>query len=321
MLSVVIPARNAARTLPGTLESLAAQPELAELEVVVVEDGSTDQTAGLVGRFPWCRIVYQAGSGAAAARNRGLRETSGPLVLFLDADCAAAPDWVGQMVRPLNENQDLGGTVGRFVSSQKNWVARLTQLDLDARYRRMDRFRDTDFVNTATCAFRRSTLGPDPFDESFAKLEDIELSFRLAKQGVRMRYVPEAVVEHRHPERLWLHVRRRFQYGRHTPALYRRHSGHVTGDASTPQGRRLQLVLLAAALPAAVVSWPIGASMAAASLALAWPVLRDAWRNSPGLALLAPAFVLAGNLGFLAGILTGIWNRNVLELRQAADRL
>lgn len=311
--SVIIPARNAAETLPGTLESLAAQPRLQELEVVVVEDGSFDATASVVGKYPWCRLVRQPASGAAAARNRGIRETSGEIVLFLDADCRVAPDWVQRMTRPLLEDPTLGGVVGRFASSQRNWVARLIQLDLDSRYRRMERFPETDFVNTATCAFRRSVLGTDPFDTCFGKLEDIELSFRLAERGVRMRYLPDAVVEHRHPERLWHHVRRRFLYGRHAPALFRRHSGRLAGDASTPTGRRLQLVLLAAALPAGLAWWPAGMALLLASVALAWPTLADAWRVSPLLALKAPAFVVSGNVGFALGFLSGI-------LKKAAAR-
>jgi glycosyltransferase involved in cell wall biosynthesis len=307
--SVVIPARNAARTLPETLRSLARQPEFPRLEVVVVEDGSVDGTAEAASCFPWCRVIRQPGSGAAAARNRGLRETRAPVVLFLDADCVAADDWIRRLVSPLEQDPGLGGTVGRFVSSQPNWVARLTQLELDARHRRMSRHLDTDFVNSATCAFRRSILGSDPFDVRFDKLEDIELSFRLAGQGVRMRYVPEATVEHRHPEALWVHVRRRFEYGRLTPALYRLHSGRLVRDSSTPQTRRLQLVLLAAALPAGLVWWPGGLVLALSSVLLAWPTLRAAWRLSPALALKAPAFIAAGNVGFLLGTVAGLLRR------------
>ncbi len=307
--SVVIPARDAAGTLPETLRSLARQPEFPRLEVVVVVDGSADPTAEAAAAFKWCRVICQAAAGAAAARNRGLAETRAPVVLFLDADCVAADDWVARLVGPLAEDPGLGGTVGRFVSSQENWVARLTQVELDARHRRMIRHRDTDFVNSATCAFRRSVLGADPFDVRFDKLEDIELSFRLAAQGVRMRYVPEATVEHRHPQALWAHVRRRFQYGRRTPALYRRHSGRLVRDSSTPQTRRFQLVLLAAALPAGVIWWPGGVALAAASVLLGWPTLRAAWELSPALALKAPLFIVAGNLGFLLGTATGLLGR------------
>jgi len=308
--SVIIPVRNGGATLGACLDGLFRQTvERTRFEVIVVDDGSTDDTAVLAGRFP-VRLVQINGRGAAAARNRGLKESSGDRVLFLDADCVPFPDWLARMTGPLETGTASGenaclGTVGRFVSGQQNWIARMIQIELDRRYERMDRFRETDFVNTATCAFVRKALPDDPFDEEFGKLEDLELSFRLASEGIRMRYVPGAVVEHNHPESLGHHLRRRFLYGRFAPRLYRRYSGKALSDSSTPPSRRFQLVALGLAPVGLLVKWWLGVALAGVSLAFSHATLLEAFRRSWVLGVSAPLFILGGNLAFFAGFVIG----------------
>ncbi|GAB4245978.1 MAG: hypothetical protein Kow00109_22060 [Acidobacteriota bacterium] len=306
--SVIIPVRNGAATLDACLEALEDQTVPRDAyEIIVVNDGSTDATAEVLRRRA-VQVLETAGRGAAAARNRGFQVVRGEIVLFLDADCRPTSDWIARMVAPL-EAGEADGTVGRFVSRQSNWVARLIQLEHDQRYRRMARFQWTDFVNTATCAFRRAVLPDPPFCEEFAKLEDLDLSFRLAEAGVKLRYLPDTVVEHRHPESLGHYLRRRFRYGRYAPALYRRHASKLAGDTSTPQLRRLQLVLLGLA-PFGFLWGPyFGLGLVAASVACSAPFLwQVAWRY-PLLVPGAVAFSLAGNVCFVAGALTGMLTR------------
>lgn len=91
-VSVVIPAYNAAAHISEALHSLRAQT-CEELEVIVVDDGSVDDTYGLVSReFPEVRCLRQANGGASSARNRGVQEARGEWVAFLDADDAWHPD-------------------------------------------------------------------------------------------------------------------------------------------------------------------------------------------------------------------------------------
>ena len=85
-ISVVIPAYNRARRLPATLES-AFRQGYDDLEVIVVDDGSVDDTREVVGTYgDRVRYVYQPNAGAGAARNTGMRHATGELVAFLDSD-------------------------------------------------------------------------------------------------------------------------------------------------------------------------------------------------------------------------------------------
>jgi glycosyltransferase involved in cell wall biosynthesis len=94
-VSVVIPARNSAATIGCTLEALASQDLADPYEVLVVDDGSEDETAAIVERAgPPFRLLREAGAGPAEARNRGASEARAPVLAFTDADCAPTRGWL-----------------------------------------------------------------------------------------------------------------------------------------------------------------------------------------------------------------------------------
>lgn len=84
-LSVIVPSYNYAHFLPVCLDSVLGQG-ITELELIVVDDGSSDDTAAVVARYPTVRYLTQTNQGLSAARNTGLRHSSGDYLLFLDAD-------------------------------------------------------------------------------------------------------------------------------------------------------------------------------------------------------------------------------------------
>lgn len=105
-VSVVIPAYNAARYLPDALQSALTQ-EGVEVECIVVDDGSTDDTAEVVAQYPGVRYHRQDNAGVSAARNRGVALASAPLVAFLDADDAWLPRKLTTQLAQLTREPDL----------------------------------------------------------------------------------------------------------------------------------------------------------------------------------------------------------------------
>jgi glycosyltransferase involved in cell wall biosynthesis len=113
-VSVVIPAHNAEATLPATLQSVLAQTSLPG-EIVVVDDGSTDDTAATATRFgPLVRVVTQVNAGVGAARNAGVTAARLALIAFVDSDDLWHPDKLRAQITALNRAPDVGIVFGEF---------------------------------------------------------------------------------------------------------------------------------------------------------------------------------------------------------------
>ena len=307
LISVIIPNHNSGRLLGPCLESLRQQTDAStRLEIIVVDDGSTD-SSWKAADSNGVLLIRQNQKGAAAARNRGFQTAKGHYVLFLDADCRAQPGWIEQISRPLLEGE-AQVTVGRFETSQRSLLARLTQLELERRFQRMRTSHRIDFINSATCGFISEVFRDHLFDEGFKKLEDVELSFKMASEGIRILFVPGAVGDHQHPERLRDYLGRKFRYGLSAPRLYWRFPSKTVGDRSTPPSRRMEIALVGAGFLALWLSLPVGILLLGTafvtSLAGTLKVAREK-RSSP-LPVLLSFLSLAGSSAFLAGAGLGL---------------
>jgi len=120
LVSIIVPCHNAAPWLAATLDS-ALQQEGAELEIIVVDDGSTDGSAAIADSFagPHLRVLHQANGGAARARNRGLEAARGEFIQFLDADDLLLPGKIARQLErllPAGPDKIASGEWARFVN-------------------------------------------------------------------------------------------------------------------------------------------------------------------------------------------------------------
>lgn len=288
--AVVVPVYNGQGTIVRCLDALAAQTVPAHsYEVLVVDDGSRDGTAACVGEWArlhpeiCLRLLQQANSGPAAARNHGARAAHAPLLLFTDADCAPTRDWVRQLSAPFDD-ESVVGAKGTYVSEQREAAARFVQAEYEDRYDRMYGLERIDFIDTYSAAYRRDIfLENGGFDPIFttASVEDQELSFRLAQKGYRLVFAPDARVTHIHDTDLAEYARRKYYIGYWKALLTRWHPERMVQDSHTPQVLKLQIVMLAAMM----------GLLAVGLLGVVWSPLLLAW---PALLLLLLAFVATG---------------------------
>lgn len=314
MISVVIPAYNAAHTLPACLDSLNAQTvPRDQFEVIVVNDGSTDPT-GELARERGATVIDQPNQGSAAAKNSGVRAARGDLILFVDADCVPVPDWVAQLTCALRD-PTVAAARGALDTRQRSGVALFTQVEREEKDALQAKLRDIAFVPSVTAAFRRDALmAVGLFNTSLPTDEDAELSFRMVEHGYRMIYVPAARVYHVHPERIREYFRRKFRYAYWRVQIHRRFPQRILNDTFTPQTQKAQVLLfylLLALLPLCPLSERARRGfllILASFFATTLPFLRFSWRQrGPRVALWAVPMLFvraaAGGLGLLCGML------------------
>lgn len=112
-VSVVIPVHNGEKYLAEAIRSVLAQ-SYPRIEVIVVDDGSTDHSASIVCAFgPPVRLMQQANLGPAEARNAGVRQAVGDVLAFLDADDLWTPDKLARQIEALSSNSACEAVVGR----------------------------------------------------------------------------------------------------------------------------------------------------------------------------------------------------------------
>jgi len=114
MISIIIPTYNVARFIPSTLESVFAQT-YQDFEVIVVNDGSTDNTKEVLKSYEnQVKVIHQENQGRNPARMRGFQEAKGEFLLFLDSDITMAPDMLEVLVKALEENPEASYAYGQF---------------------------------------------------------------------------------------------------------------------------------------------------------------------------------------------------------------
>ncbi len=192
-VSVVVPTYNAESTIEPLIQSLL-RLDYPDYEVIVVNDGSKDATKAIVEKSAVKRIDHPK-RGASAARDAGLRAATGDIVAYVDSDVTVTPEWLRLLVVPF-QDPSIGATTGRTVF-QRNGACTSWLRSMDIERRNARRHEYTRLANGPNSAFRRSLLlEVGGFDPQWFHAEDTEVSYRVWEKGYKIRYVPDAVVNH-----------------------------------------------------------------------------------------------------------------------------
>jgi GT2 family glycosyltransferase len=314
LVSVIVPTFNGRHTIADCLVALLNQDWAGCLEIIVVDDGSSDDTMGVVRTFPKVILLRQTNAGPAAARNRGALAAKGDVLIFTDDDCRPLPDFVRRMVAPLQEGTGIVASKGAYLSQQSGLVSRFRQIEYEERYSIMKGHRYIDFVDTYAAAFRKDAFhSVGGFDEEMLASEDVDLSFRLAATGAHMVFVPDAKVYHRHCETLrgYIRVKIRAAFWRlkMTPKLPEK----ALKDTHTPHLMKLQILCLPAFLAAGLAglaSASLGFFLFVAALlffiASSVPFVLFAAARDPVVAMTAPALLMVRSFAQCAGLAAGL---------------
>jgi cellulose synthase/poly-beta-1,6-N-acetylglucosamine synthase-like glycosyltransferase len=267
----------------------------------------------IVQRYTSVRLINQANAGPAAARNRGALEARGAIILFTDDDCVPTPGWLDAMLKPFAD-PEVVGIKGAYRTHQKAIVARFVQIEYEDRYRRMATLPNIDFVDTYSAAFRRDRfLEMTGYDTSFpvACAEDAELSYRMSARGWKMKFIPEAIVHHAHPETISSYLKKKYKFAFWRILAVRKNPSKAVNDSHTPQLMKLQLLLAPTVILALVFDLvmrpavPASAMVLAAFLLSTLPFALRALKKDSVVGLLSPALLAARACAQLLGVAAG----------------
>lgn len=203
IISVVIPALNEESCIAQCLTSVFAQDyPRDQIEVIVVDNGSTDSTSSIARQFS-VQVIEELGVGPARARNAGIRIARGEIIVFLDADCVAKSSWLRELLCG-NEDNSIGCFIGKILPMTGGGIV-------------------SDFIHDRGIISQEALLASNPpvaaganiayrkiifeeigyFDENLSEAEDGDLFWRFVKHK-RFNYIfqERAIVFHPHPSSL-----------------------------------------------------------------------------------------------------------------------
>ncbi len=192
LVSVIIPAYNGERFLGEALASVHAQDYAGELELIVVDDGSTDGTATLARSTPGVRYLHQPNRGNASARNHGVAAARGDLIAFLDQDDLWLPRKTRVQVDWLAAHPELD-----FVSCHTSLRFEPGADPDPPAYRGLPRSNFPSYVPSGLLARRSAFARLGPFNEALAYGSDTDWFFRAADARIPSAMIPEVLFEKR----------------------------------------------------------------------------------------------------------------------------
>jgi len=243
-VSIVIPAYNAEHTLRECLQAATTLESTSEVEVIVVNDGSTDSTSEVASSFPGVRVIEIRHGGAARATNIGIQAAQYDIVVLVDADAVLENDWLEKII-PSLDDPTIAAVSGYVVTANSSIIGKLMGYDVESRLDRVPM--DTDHLSTMNTAYRRSVLlEVGLLNEDLEAGYDVDLSRRLKAAGYRLLLRKDVTCRHYWKDNLKGYLRQQYIYAYYRMELARRF--RKPHDQVTGLGMVLQVPLTIALL-------------------------------------------------------------------------
>lgn len=231
--SIVIPTYNRLPMLLRVLDALESQLDAPPFEVIVINDGSTDETDAVVSQRKGVTFRTQQNGGPGRARNHGVTLASGKFVIFIGDDTVPEARFLAEHARVHQQSGEdrlvacLGYTGWPHGERVTAFMDYINDYGLQFGYKliRDGEVVPFNFFYTSNISIDRSLLAEYPFDTTFpsAAWEDIELAYRLDSLGLKIHYNANAVTRHYHPMNIDSFARRQYTVGKSGAIFYQKH--------------------------------------------------------------------------------------------------
>jgi glycosyltransferase involved in cell wall biosynthesis len=221
MVSVVICAYNAERTMRPCLESLK-KLDYPNFEVVIVDDGSRDRTAEISMDFPEFRLIRQPNKGLSVARNVGMHAARGEIIAYTDSDCVVDPHWLTLMIRSMIENNFDGCGGPNYAPHEDGWVEACCAASPGAPCHVLVAEDRAEHLAGCNMVFTKAALTKvGGFDSQFTSAgDDVDVCWRMLDAGLRLGFSPAAFVWHFRRNTIKAYYGQQRGYGRAEAMLY-----------------------------------------------------------------------------------------------------
>ena len=222
-VSIVVCSYNGGRTLDQCLRSLSTLT-YPDYEVILVDDGSTDDTPAIAARFPEVRTIRQRNEGLSVARNVGMHAATGEIVAYTDSDCFADADWLTALVHQL-ETSGADSVGGPNLTPEDGWLAGCVACSPGQPSHVLETDLKAEHIPGCNMAFRREALlAIGGFDPQFRKAgDDVDLCWRLMEAGYWITFAPGALVWHHRRQGPRAYFKQQAGYGEAEALLAKKH--------------------------------------------------------------------------------------------------
>lgn len=227
-ISIIIPVYNAEKTLNECLNSVLNQ-DYDRYELVVVDNCSTDSTKDIIFNFqkknPFIKYVFEKKKGRGSARNAGVSESNGEIIVMVDSDCIAPNNWLRNITAPIRDEGENAVQGGELDATGNYWSKNIQlasekfiseSLSKDRKY--------TTHLDTKNFAIKGQIMRALMFDKAIGNIEDFELALRLRKI-TKTRFLEDVRVEHYHKSSLRKFFAVQFDRAYWVYQIFQKHKG------------------------------------------------------------------------------------------------
>lgn len=223
-VSIVVASYNGGRTLPTCLESLR-RLNYPDYEVILVDDGSTDDTPEIAKCFPEVRTLRQENKGLSVARNAGIAAATGEIVAFTDSDCRADEDWLHYLVGDMLRDGFVAMGGHNFLPPDDSPLAAAVMASPGGPAHVLLSDRDAEHVPGCNMAFYKRVLDEiGGFDPIFRKAgDDVDVCWRILESGNRIGFSHAGFVWHYRRSTVKAYLKQQSGYGEAEGMLAQKH--------------------------------------------------------------------------------------------------
>ncbi len=249
-VSFLVPAYNAESLIKKVIQAIALQDYPGKIEIIVVNDGSTDRTSqearSMQSVMPAGRrliVIDQGNSGAASATNRAIDAASYDIICSVDSDVILHRDWLKKII-PEFSDPKVAAVQGYYKTPNGvSFWAKVMGYDAEARYDEIPS-KYVTHVCTGNTAYRKEVLQKvGLFDTSFVYGYDNDMSYRLLKAGYKLVFVKDALCDHYWKSSFWGYIKQQFRAGYGRLKLLEKHPERLKGDSFSGLRMMLQVPL------------------------------------------------------------------------------